>query len=109
MKAFIAAALTEIAGCYCFWAWTRLGKSAYWLIPGILSLCLFAYTLTLVESDYAGRAYAAYGAIYIAISLLWMWVLEGNKPTFFDLTGALLCLFGSIMIYFAPKMLNASF
>ena len=61
---FLGAAIAEIAGCFAFWAWIKLGKSIYWLIPGILSLSLFAYLLTLVESSYAGRAYAAYGAIF---------------------------------------------
>ncbi len=101
--AFIVAAITEIAGCYCFWAWIKLGKSFYWLIPATLSLWLFAYALTYVESDYAGRAYAIYGAIYIGFSLLWMWIFEGNRPSIFDISGAVLCLIGSMVIYFSPK------
>jgi drug/metabolite transporter superfamily protein YnfA len=64
---YTSAALAEIAGCFAFWAWLRPGKSVGWLVPGILSLMLFAVLLTRIESDFAGRAYAAYGGIYIAL------------------------------------------
>lgn len=101
--AFIVSALAEIAGCYCFWAWIKLGKSIYWLIPGTLALWGFAYSLTFVESEYAGRTYAIYGGIYIAFSLLWMWMYEGNKPSIFDISGALLCIIGALVIYFSPR------
>ena len=60
---FFLAALFEIAGCYAFWMWLRLGKSAWWVAPGLLSLTLFALLLTRVEAAYAGRAYAAYGGV----------------------------------------------
>lgn len=55
---YALAAVAEIAGCFAFWACVRLGKSPLWLAPGVLSLILFAYLLTKVESDAAGRAYA---------------------------------------------------
>src|SRR3546814_8008832 len=67
---YLGAALAEIAGCFAFWVWLRLDKSALWIVPGIGSLCLFAYLLTLVDAEYAGRTYAAYGGIYIASALL---------------------------------------
>lgn len=101
--AFISAAIAEIAGCYAFWAWLRLGKSVLWIIPGSFSLWLFAYLLTLIESDFAGRAYAAYGAVYIATSLLWMWHIEGNMPDKWDVIGAVICLVGSAIILWAPR------
>lgn len=101
---FLGAAIAEIAGCFTFWAWMRLGKSIYWLIPGILSLSLFAYLLTLVESSYAGRAYAAYGAIYICASLAWMWIIENNSPSKIDILGATVCLAGAGIILFAQKI-----
>lgn len=66
---FVLAAFCEIAGCYAFYLWLRLGKSALWVLPGLLSLTLFALLLTRVEASYAGRAYAAYGGIYVAASL----------------------------------------
>jgi small multidrug resistance family-3 protein len=68
IAARIGAAIAEIAGCFAFWARLRLDKSIWWLAPGMVSLALFAYLLTLVESAAAGRAYAAYGGVYIAAS-----------------------------------------
>ena len=73
---FIAAAVFEIAGCYTFWMWFKLDKSPIWLVPGIVSLALFAWILSLVEASCAGRAYAAYGGIYILMSLVWTGVIE---------------------------------
>ena len=101
---FLGAAIFEIAGCFSFWMWIRLHKSFWWTAPGMLSLALFAYLLTLVESDYAGRSYAAYGAIYICASIAWMWVVENNSPTKIDLLGASVCLIGAAIILFAQKM-----
>ncbi|MDH4440700.1 MAG: YnfA family protein [Rhizobium sp.] len=95
---YAAAALAEIAGCFAFWAWLRLGKSALWLAPGLVSLALFALLLTRVPTDLAGRAYAAYGGIYIVASLLWLWLVEGQRPDRFDLTGAAICLVGAAVI-----------
>src|ERR1700704_4942886 len=77
---YAGAAVAEIAGCFAFWAWLRLGKTVFWLILGMGSLALFAYLLTLVEGDAAGRAYATYGGIYIVASLVWMWLVEGQRP-----------------------------
>jgi small multidrug resistance family-3 protein len=96
--AFLGAAIAEIAGCFTFWAWIKLGKSILWLIPGVASLWVFAFLLTFIEADFAGRAYAAYGAVYIASSLLWMWFMEGNAPDWFDVIGALICLGGAGII-----------
>ena len=69
IAAYIGAALAEIAGCFAFWAWLRLDKPVWWVLPGLAMLALFAYLLTLVDSPAAGRAYAAYGGIYIVSSL----------------------------------------
>lgn len=99
---YIAAALAEIAGCFAFWAWLRMGKSVLWLVPGCASLILFAWLLTLVDSTHAGRAYAAYGGIYITAALLWLWTAEGVRPDRWDLGGAALCLLGAGVILFAP-------
>lgn len=100
---YVAAALAEIGGCFAFWAWLRLGRSALWLIPGAASLLLFAALLTLIESSAAGRAYAAYGGVYIAVSLAWLWAVEGVRPDRFDLCGAAVCLIGAAIILFAPR------
>lgn len=98
-----AAALAEIAGCFAFWAWGRLGRSAWWIAPGVLSLMLFAWLLTRVESDAAGRTYAAYGGVYIVASLIWLWALEGLCPDRWDAAGAALALAGAGVILFAPR------
>ncbi len=100
---FAAAALAEIAGCFAFWAWLRQGKSILWLAPGLLSLVLFAYLLTLIPSEHAGRTYAAYGGIYIVASLLWLWFAEGRRPDVWDLTGGAVALVAATIILFAPR------
>ncbi len=103
IAAFIGAALAEIAGCFAFWAWLKLDKSPLWLIPGILALALFAFLLTRAESDAAGRAYAAYGGVYIAASLCWLWLIEGTRPDRWDLSGGAICLLGAGLILFGPR------
>ncbi len=97
------AALAEIAGCFAFWAVLRSGRSALWLLPGLVCLVLFAWLLTRVDAEFAGRAYAAYGGIYILASLGWLWAAEGVRPDRFDLIGALLCLAGAAVILLAPR------
>jgi small multidrug resistance family-3 protein len=103
IPAFVAAAVAEIAGCFAFWAWVRLDKSPLWLIPGVAALVLFAWLLTLSESSAAGRAYAAYGGVYIAASLAWLWAIEGVRPDRWDAIGAALCLVGAAIILFGPR------
>ena len=66
---YIAVAVLEIGGCFAFWAWFRLGKSLYWIFPGIMFLVIFAFLLTRVESIFAGKAFAAYGGVYIVAPL----------------------------------------
>ena len=100
---YLGAALAEIAGCFAFWAWLRLGKSVLWLVPGALALALFAFLLTRVEADFAGRAYAAYGGVYIASSLLWLWAVEGVRADRWDLVGASICLLGAAIILWGPR------
>lgn len=100
---FAAAALAEIAGCFAFWAWLRLGLSPWWLIPGMASLALFAWLLTLAPADQAGRAYAAYGGIYIVAALGWLWLAEGVRPDKWDLAGAAIALAGAAVILLAPR------
>lgn len=100
---FGGAAIAEIAGCFAFWAYLRLGKSAWWLGPGVVSLLLFACLLTLVESNAAGRAYATYGGVYIAASVLWLWLAEGLRPDRWDIAGAAICLIGAAVIIAGPR------
>lgn len=103
LAAYIGAAVFEIAGCFAFWGWLRLGKPLWWLGPGLASLALFAWLLTLVDSAAAGRAYAAYGGIYIVASLGWLWAVEGFRPDRWDVTGGLICLTGAAIIIAAPR------
>lgn len=106
MRAFaiyLAAALAEIGGCFAFWAWLRLGKSVLWLVPGIAALVLFAFLLTRIDSVYAGRAFAAYGGVYIAASLAWLWAVEGARPDRWDAMGAAICIIGAAVILFGPR------
>jgi small multidrug resistance family-3 protein len=100
---YAGAAVAEIAGSFAFWAWLRLGKSALWVLPGMLSLALFAFLLTQIDAAFAGRAYAAYGGVYIAASLLWLWIIEGARPDRWDLTGAAVCLVGAAFILLGPR------
>jgi len=101
--AYIGAAIAEIAGYFAVWAVVRLDKQVWWLLPGLLSLALFAWLLTLVDSLYAGRAYAAYGGVYIAASLVWLWAVEGARPDRWDAIGAAVCLAGMAIILFGPR------
>ena len=103
IASYIAAAVAEIAGCFAVWAWLRLGASPWWVAPGLVSLALFAYLLTLVDSAFAGRTYAAYGGVYVVASLAWLWLVEGARPDRWDLIGGAVCLIGMAIILFAPR------
>ena len=100
---FAAAAVAEIAGCFAFWAWLRGGQSAWWLVPGLAALVLFAWLLTLAPAAHAGRAYAAYGGIYIAASLLWLRMVEGQRPDMWDIIGGALAIVAAGIIVLAPR------
>lgn len=100
---YILAAIAEIAGCFAFWAWLKLDRSPLWLLPGMVSLALFAYLLTRVDSEAAGRAYAAYGGVYIVASILWLWLIEHRLPDRWDVLGAAVCLAGAGIILFGPR------
>jgi len=101
--AYVGAAIAEIPGCFAFWAWLRLDRPVWVIIPGAASLLLFAYLLTLVDSPAAGRAYAAYGGIYIIASLAWLWGVEGLRPDRWDVGGAVPCLAGAAVIVAGPR------
>lgn len=100
---YIAAAVAEIAGCFAFWAWVRLDKSVYWILPGMVSLVVFGLLLTRIESVFAGRAYAAYGGVYIVASLFWLWIIEGQRPDRWDVLGSIICLAGAVIILFGAR------
>lgn len=103
LGAYAGAALAEIGGCFAFWAVLRQGKSPFWLLAGAGALGLFAWLLTLVDAPAAGRAFAAYGGVYIAASLGWLWAVEGLRPDRFDLIGGAVCLLGAGIIFYGPR------
>jgi small multidrug resistance family-3 protein len=104
LLAFGAAAFFEIAGCFAFWVWLRRGASPVIALLGVVSLIAFALTLTRVDTVFAGRAYAAYGGIYIAASLVWLWLAEGQRPSVTDAVGAGIAIVGALVIIgFAAK------
>ena len=97
---YIVAGFFEILGCFAFWQYFKNAKNLAWLGAGVISLILFAYALTRVESEFAGRAYAAYGGIYIICSLLWLNFIEKQSFTKFDLIGAVIALIGACTIIY---------
>ncbi|CAN5315417.1 YnfA family protein [soil metagenome] len=100
---FLVAAFAEIAGCYSFWMFLRLKQGAGPLLWGLPALLLFAFALTKIEAPHAGRVYAAYSAIYLVASLVWMRTIEGASPDRWDLLGASVCLVGAAIILLAPR------
>ncbi len=99
---YIVAAALEIGGCFAAWAWWR-GASVWWLAPGAAALALFALALAMTPPAYAGRSFAAYGGVYIAASLVWMWLVEGARPQAVDLAGAAMALAGALVILLVPR------
>jgi small multidrug resistance family-3 protein len=99
---FVATALAEIIGCYLPYLWLKQGRSMWLLVPGFLSLALFAWLLTLHDTA-AGRVYAAYGGVYIGAAILWLWIVDGIRPTGWDLLGSAVAFAGMAIIIFAPR------
>lgn len=99
---FVATALAEIIGCYLPYLWLRQGRSAWLLLPAAASLAAFAWLLTLHPNP-AGRTYAAYGGVYVAMAVFWIWFEEGRPPDHWDLIGATVTLAGMTIIAFAPR------
>lgn len=100
---YALAALAEIGGCFAFWAWLRLGKTSWWAGAGTLSLIAFALLLTRIDASVAGRAFAAYGGVYIVASLVWMRLVENARPDRWDLVGGAVCLVGAAIILLGPR------
>jgi small multidrug resistance family-3 protein len=99
---FIATAIAEIVGCYLPYLWLREGKSVWLLAPAALSLGLFAWLLSLHPTA-AGRVYAAYGGVYIMVAIVWLWAVDGIRPTVWDAVGSLVALIGMAIIMFSPR------
>ena len=99
---FVVTALAEIAGCYLPYLWLRHDKTAWLLLPAALCLGLFVWLLTLHPAA-AGRVYAAYGGVYVAVAIGWLWAVDGMRPTPWDIAGSLVALAGMAIIMFAPR------
>ncbi len=99
---FIATALAEIVGCYLPYLWLNKGAPVWVLAPAAVSLGLFVWLLSLHPAA-AGRVYAAYGGVYVAVAILWLWAVDGIRPTVWDLTGAAVAIAGMAIILFAPR------
>jgi len=99
---FVLTAIAEIVGCYLPYLWLKQDKSPWLLVPAAISLALFAWLLSLHPTA-AGRVYAAYGGVYILVAVLWLWGVDGVKPTLWDMVGAGVALLGMAIIMFAPR------
>jgi small multidrug resistance family-3 protein len=101
---FALTAVTEIVGCYLPYLWLKEGRSMWLLVPAAISLAVFAWLLTLHPAA-AGRIYAAYGGVYIGVAIIWLWLVEGIRPTGWDLVGAGVAMLGMAIIMFSPRQL----
>ena len=99
---FALTAVAEIVGCYLPYLWLKQGKSAWLLVPAAASLALFAWLLSLHPTA-AGRVYAAYGGVYIAVAVFWLWWVDGIRPSGWDLLGSAVALAGMAIIMLAPR------
>ncbi|MCG6227359.1 YnfA family protein [Vibrio furnissii] len=99
---FFIIAVAEILGCYLPYLWLKEGKSVWLLLPAALSLALFAWLLSLHPTA-AGRVYAAYGGVYIFVAIVWLWIVDGIRPTLWDIVGVMVALIGMAIIMFAPR------
>src|SRR4051812_45024807 len=99
---FLVTAIAEIVGCYLPYLWLEKNGSAWLLIPALASLALFAWLLTLHPAA-AGRVYAAYGGVYIGVAILWLWLVDGHRPTSWDLAGAGVAIVGMAIIVLGPR------
>ncbi len=102
MLLFVVTACAEILGCYLPFLWLRRSGSPWLMVPAAASLAAFAWLLTL-HPHAAGRTYAAYGGVYVATAVAWLWLVDGQRPDRWDTVGALICLFGMSVIYFGPR------
>lgn len=99
---FIVTAIAEIVGCYLPYLWLRDRAPAWVLFPAAGALALFVWLLTLHPTA-AGRVYAAYGGVYVATALAWLWLVEGIRPTQWDIIGSLVAVLGMVVIMLGPR------
>lgn len=100
---FVLAGLAEIGGGYAVWIWLRDGRGFFWGALGAATLVLYGVIPTLQPEGSFGRIYAAYGGIFVVLSLLWGWGIDHKVPDRYDLIGAAICLVGIVVIMYAPR------
>lgn len=98
---FVITAIAEIVGCYLPYLWLQKKAPAWVLLPAAISLALFAWLLSLHPTA-AGRVYAAYGGVYIGVAIVWLWMVDGHRPTSWDIVGASVALLGMAIIMAGP-------
>ena len=99
---FVATAIAEIVGCYLPYLWLKERATIWVLIPAAVSLAVFVWLLTLHPTA-AGRVYAAYGGVYVATAVVWLWLVDGVRPSAWDAAGSLVAISGMAIIMFAPR------
>ena len=99
---FVLTALAEIVGCYLPYLWLKKGGSLWLLVPAMLSLAVFVWLLTLHPTA-AGRVYAAYGGVYVAVAIVWLWAVDGSRPTPLDLIGAAVAIAGMAIVMLGAR------
>lgn len=102
---FVLTAIAEVIGCYLPSLWLNNGKTIWLLLPAAISLIIFSWLLTLHPAA-AGRVYAAYGGVYIVVAILWLWVVEGIRPSIWDVTGSIITLVGMFIIVYGNKIVK---
>ncbi len=100
---FLVAGLAEIGGGYLIWLWLREGKSAYLGLAGGVALALYGVVATFQAFPSFGRVYAAYGGVFIVLSVLWGWGIDKKAPDLYDWLGACICIIGVSVMLFAPR------
>ena len=99
---FLLAGLLEIGGGYLMWIWLRDGRA--WWIGAAGAFVLIAYGIVpTFQPAHFGRVYAAYGGVFVVMSLLWGWWIDGTRPDRWDVIGAALCIVGVALIMYAPR------
>lgn len=99
---FVVTAIAEIVGCYLPYLWLKKNGSIWLLAPALVSLAVFAWLLSLHPTA-SGRVYAAYGGVYIGVAIIWLWLVDGVRPTPWDLTGAVVAALGMAIIMLGPR------
>lgn len=99
---FVVAGLAEIGGDYLIWQWVRSSRSAGFGVIGTAALLAYGLIQTLQPFNF-GRAFAAYGGVFITLALLWGWLIDGRTPDRWDWAGVGICLFGVGIMLWAPR------